>query len=400
MKNAELGRVPALDGLRGIAILLVMFHHCTILPAQGGWIVEGLRNLSNIGPHGVDLFFVLSGFLITGILLDTKSLPGYFRKFYIRRALRIFPLYYAIVLFCLLALPSVIAKVPSAAPKLGRLAAAPSDWPWFVFYLSNFLISGRQSWAHPVLGVTWSLAIEEQFYLVWAVIVFCFSRQMIKRLAIAFLTTSLCLRSLLFIGGFPWIQLYVLPWCRMDGLALGALIAVSLRDGTDYPRRFGRSSKPVAAAITGAFICIYACGLSTYFGGSVITIGYTFVSFACAAWLCWVLNSQADSGRTQDVLESRVLLTFGKYSYAIYLLHLPIRAALRDMLFRSPRVTAALGDGLLWQFVFYLVSGAAALCAALISWNLLERPCLQLKDRIARYDRPAIKDEKTARATA
>ncbi|MBV8552615.1 MAG: acyltransferase [Acidobacteriaceae bacterium] len=382
---AEMPRIPQLDGLRGIAILLVLFHHCTVVqPGQGG-MEAVLSRLANIGPHGVDLFFVLSGFLITGILLDTKSLAGYFRKFYTRRALRIFPLYYLIVLVCVVVLPFVVLKVPAAAHKVARLVSAPSDWPWYVLYLSNFLIAKQQNWVHPVLGVTWSLAIEEQFYLVWAPIVFLLDRSKVKTLGLTLLGITFCARWLMLLKGYSWIQLYVLPWCRMDGLALGALIAVSLRDGSHYIRRFATAAKWIAIVGTLFFVCLYTFHLASYDDALVAATGYGEIALVCAAWLVVALNALPGS-TTQRVLSSGFLRTFGKYSYAIYLLHLPIRAALRDTVFASSRVQVVLGHGILWQLVFYIFSILAALIGALLTWNLIERPCLSLKNRLAEYN--------------
>jgi hypothetical protein len=155
---------PALDGVRGIAILLVLFHHFTVfdpITGVGAWL--GFAAL--LGWCGVDLFFVLSGFLITGILIDARGSSRYFSSFYMRRSLRIFPLYFLVVFLSFVVLPRF--------PALHDVLAGPTDvvqWPYWT-YLVNFAIADRAQFLHGILDISWSLAIEEQFYIVWAVVV-------------------------------------------------------------------------------------------------------------------------------------------------------------------------------------------------------------------------------------
>src|SRR5207248_1231599 len=159
-------KIPQLDGIRGVAILVVILHNSGRFPRlfANGWM-------------GVDLFFVLSGFLITGILLDTKESESYFKNFYARRCLRIWPLYYSLLLF-------MFVLVPLLRPSEAHIIFEKSS-PWWAYplFLQNFLIPISTNAAGP-LAITWSLAIEEQFYLVWAVVVLycsCFSRVRIPR---------------------------------------------------------------------------------------------------------------------------------------------------------------------------------------------------------------------------
>jgi peptidoglycan/LPS O-acetylase OafA/YrhL len=160
---AMTNHIPALDGLRGIAILSVMLLHFTnAIAALPGSPTSAARSVFGWGWTGVDLFFVLSGFLITGILLDSKGHPLYFRSFYARRALRIFPLYYA-ALFLFFVVPRAIPSVPAT------YSFAWHDQRWFWFYLGNFHPLGPD--AKQFIGQFWSLAIEEQFYLVWPLLI-------------------------------------------------------------------------------------------------------------------------------------------------------------------------------------------------------------------------------------
>ena len=174
--RASTSRVPALDGLRGIAVLLVLIHHFSGIPAAGlgvptGFYREWLR-FATIGWAGVDLFFVLSGFLITSILYDAKGPAlAFFKNFYARRALRIFPVYYVLVVFMLFLLPWIIPGEEAASAKLR------DNQLWLWFYLRNIQsLADFQSLIGTghLVGHLWSLAVEEQFYLVWPMVVLLF----------------------------------------------------------------------------------------------------------------------------------------------------------------------------------------------------------------------------------
>ncbi len=156
---------PALDGVRGIAILVVFLYDCLKLPSGG--IVNLLgRKLSSAGWTGVDLFFVLSGFLITGILLDSRGQPGYFRSFFARRSLRIFPLYFTALWVTFVGVPWLAHFWSPAAPVAQRVAVLSQDQVWFWTYMQNWMFAFRGIWPDVnYLNHFWSLAVEEQFYL-------------------------------------------------------------------------------------------------------------------------------------------------------------------------------------------------------------------------------------------
>src|SRR3989442_3323272 len=214
-------KIPQLDAVRGVAILLVILHN-----TSGKSPALHLQPLFGNGWMGVDLFFVLSGLLITGILADTKQSQGYFKNFYARRCLRIWPLYYSLILFIFVLVPFLR---PSQAPAVFDRS---SPWWAYPFFLQNFLIP-LPTMATGPLAVTWSLAIEEQFYLVWPWVVRYCSDAQVRRIAIAVICLSPALRFYLSVHH---VDLYTNVFCRLDGLMAGALLALGVR--SEDPLRY------------------------------------------------------------------------------------------------------------------------------------------------------------------
>src|SRR3954466_4450020 len=213
------GHLPTLDGLRGIAILAVMIHHAAEF-GQGNSPATAVHQFLHLGRHGVDLFFVLSGFLITGILLDSKGSPRYFSTFYARRTLRIFPLYYGVLLVVLVVLPLIVPQPPAA-----REVIADQGWLWL--YASNILMAWRNrvlfNGEHVYLSHFWSLAVEEQFYLVWPLVVLLVGGRGLAWVCAACLPVALVVRGLTTRGSEFSAAIFLTP-CRVDSLAVGALV--------------------------------------------------------------------------------------------------------------------------------------------------------------------------------
>lgn len=243
-------RLAPLDGLRGIAILLVLlFHFFSLDPAKASTVVVVADRYLRLGWAGVNLFFVLSGFLITGILLDSKAGPHYFRNFYARRVLRIFPLYYG-YLFAALTLGRVFSYYGSATL---RLEALHQVWLWT--YTSNLFEALRrqdlQFFRH-----FWSLAVEEQFYLFWPLVVFLLPRRALAWFSVGGVLTGVSARIFLKLAsgdGFAGLQLFMTP-CHVDALSLGALAAIALR--TERAWRLAVKGARVAFPLLLAAICV------------------------------------------------------------------------------------------------------------------------------------------------
>src|SRR5436853_4153628 len=283
-------KIPQLDGIRGVAILVVIIHNSGRFPRlfANGWM-------------GVDLFFVLSGFLITGILLGTKASDVYFKNFYVRRCLRIWPLYYSLLLF-------MFVLVPFLRPSEAHIIFEKSS-PWWAYplFLQNFLIPISTNAAGP-LAITWSLAIEEQFYLVWAVVVrYCSSAQ-VRRIAIAVICLSPALRFYL---SLHQVHLYTNVFSRLDGLMAGSFLALVVRSEKFLPSRF------VKLAWISLFIAAPLAFVTAALNASWIV--FSFTALASAALVYLALFSAQKWLRL--ALTNRFLVYTGIISYGLYLLH-------------------------------------------------------------------------------
>jgi peptidoglycan/LPS O-acetylase OafA/YrhL len=231
------GRVPQLDGVRGLAILLVMLHHFAVFePACA--VDQVVKSATMSMWIGVDLFFLLSGYLITGILLDTRHRHNYFTSFYARRVLRIFPLFYAVTFFSLVLLP----MIPN--PKSADFGALSGREWWYWTYLQNYAIAAAGKFQHGIMDVTWSLAIEEQFYVVWPLIVLLLPSKRLVQLCVAMIAGALALRVALAALHVGAIVGYVITPTRVDSLAYGALIALLVR-GSFNTEKLRRAAKIV-----------------------------------------------------------------------------------------------------------------------------------------------------------
>ena len=353
------GHIGALDGIRGLGVILVLFYHYGSSAGAFG-LDNPILRLTGIGWSGVDLFFVLSGFLITGILFDSKGKKQYFKNFYARRTLRIFPLYYfaAIVI--------ILIDMVWRHDLLG--GANPI---WVLLYVGNFqmAIEGGGS----TLDHFWSLAIEEQFYLIWPLVVLSLSRKKLMMVAGAMIVVSPIIRTLMVMNETPDLAVYVLTPARMDGLAMGALIALTVRGPrgiaplVPWAWRLGS-----AAAAAFLFIVVMRRDFSNE-DPFILTIGISLLTIMYASLLILALTFRPLSA----IMELPVMRWFGKYSYGLYVWH-PI---VNMILLHSP-LTERFGEmspakGVLLLIMAFMVS----VLTALASYKFLESPLLRLKNR-------------------
>lgn len=362
---------PALDGLRGIAILLVLAHHLSVVEAQTVFDT-GLLALLHTGWAGVDLFFVLSGFLITGILIDARGRDRYFSSFYARRALRIVPLYYALIFFSYHVLP----HFPLWYERLVGPSPIPPERDFWLF-VSNFTMAHRDQIQHGVLGITWSLAIEEQFYLVWAAVVWLCSPAWLGPLCALIVVGTPVLRASAIAAGASEIEVYVLTPYRADALAAGGWLAWMARRRRSGPmHRFG----PAAAilGVVGVATLVWWDGHTSWDGGAKQVIGYSFLALA-ASGLLVCATDPAESNRVKRLLAAAWLQTFGRYSYCLYLIHLPVMWTVRQTIFDPARAPLVYGSVWPAQLLFWALVIIPALGIAWTSWRTFEMPILRLK---------------------
>jgi peptidoglycan/LPS O-acetylase OafA/YrhL len=374
--------ILALDGLRGLAILAVMGSH--LFPgtvARGGWAVRAIGSLLPIGASGVDLFFVLSGFLITGILYDSLAEEHFFRTFYMRRALRIFPLYYGVIFLLLILTP--LLKIPWHGMQWSLMA-----------YLQNTNVAMPLYKFHPgpYIGIDqmWSLAVEEQFYLVWPMVVF-FVRKRSSLIAICLVGSiaSLVLRFELFQHGVIYDVVNRSTLCRADGLLTGAAFALLVRGRLhDRVLRWAPTVFWIALAIgVGQYEVphLLHLTLTPFYESYYVATRYTVMELLSAALLCWSLWP---ASLPRKVFEASILRFFGKYSYGLYMTHqIPLPVLLP--LFRGWAAIITASKAFAVAFAGVL-SGGVGVGVAYTSYHAYEKHFLRLKKYFA-YKKPRSK---------
>lgn len=376
------GHVPALDGVRGIAILLVLLVHLTPWKEPyHGWR-EALLSLADCGWIGVDLFFVLSAFLITGILIESRDAPHYFRNFYVRRALRIFPLYYATIAVECLLLPRIFGvHSETTAAALNRQWAL---WTYTANWVPNIF---RGEWLS--LGHMWSLSMEEQFYLLWAILIAAVPLRLLPRVTLA-------IGSLLFavqiatiwsdspatIGPFVFSADTL---SHFDSFIAGSWIAAAIRLPSHLPH-LRRWLRPIAIIST---LAIAETIRRNVLNGAIYTTrtpaalwAKTLVFPALA--LCFaslVALAVMPEGRLwQKVLAIAPLRFFGRYSYGIYVVHGVLLPLFPLLLSRSAALALA-GNGNRASLLYFGMATVISVAGALVTYYALERPFLLLKRR-------------------
>jgi peptidoglycan/LPS O-acetylase OafA/YrhL len=352
-------RLRALDGVRAISV--------------GAVVLGGFHWLMPFGWIGVLVFYVLSGFLITHILVDEKtratSAGSYFGRFYFRRTLRIFPLYFAYLFLLDLAYQS------SGVPQ-----GWPATRPYAFTYTVNFGIIAREVSAGPAWGHLWTLSVEEQFYLLWPLVVWLLPRAWLGRVALALIAAGPLVRFVsrarfdLDIG-----QIYVSSASHVDAFAFGAVLA-----SCDLSRV--RRALPLAA---GAGAITLAAGLLVvvFTDGSFRTLGYRegLVDANGYIWGYTLLDGTAAllilAAMRGELpwLGQPALAYVGKISYGIYLFQRPLIAVFTASV--QPRLAAFVPSTVLQQAIGVAVCAGAAIALAAASYRLLEAPLLRWRDR-------------------
>jgi peptidoglycan/LPS O-acetylase OafA/YrhL len=345
---------PQLDGLRALAVVLVLLCHF-----DGGNVPHVLARIFIRGWIGVDAFFVLSGFLITKILLNCRPGPRGFGFFVLRRVLRTWPLYFVLLILSYLYF---------------RHSGAAANIPWlrYLFFLQNY--GGGQA---STLAPTWSLCVEEHFYFVWPFLVFLLPRRaLLPALILGFISFPL-LRFWGWDHGYA-DQLYTQTQFHLDGLVAGSVVALLLPLHAKHPQACRRA----AAVLFGLGAAATVAGL--WRDGEVAEmvrtghdIVFAFTSLAAMfAGLLWILIHE-ESSLLVRLFSLWPLRYIGRISYGIYILHFAVAQTLALMPLH--RILGSLADS--WLFMMPLRIGAVIVVAA-VSYEFFESPILRLKERL------------------
>jgi peptidoglycan/LPS O-acetylase OafA/YrhL len=362
--------LPALDGMRAVAIGLVLCVHATLYlgMTETTGLDRFVHRLFLAGFTGVDLFFALSGFLITGILLEARGEEGALKNFYGRRFLRIVPPYYLLLAFNFL----VVEPLLPAALK----PAVATSQAWYWTYFSNVEVA-IDGWKNLGLSHFWSLAVEEQFYLLWPLAVLHLSTKALGKWCLALALLAPALRIICWRQGWPEAA-YVLTPCRMDALTLGALVAVAMRLNWEPARILRVARRAGLFALLGILaIAIVDRGFTT-FDPLVYTLGLSLTAIGSAALVAIARLSVPGHWLVRG-LSNRAMREIGKVSYSMYILHVPILCLMALFGLELRKVTPWHGTLVPWLVLDLLIASAIIFLAALAAWHLYEKRLLQLK---------------------
>lgn len=349
---------PALDGLRGLAILLVVIYHNF-----------NFINYTFFGWLGVDLFFVLSGFLITEILLRDRGTTHFLRNFYIRRALRIFPLYFFTLFFFLILLP-LLVKLPS-------LDYYRDHQVWLWLYLQNWLYIFTPPPVHALsLTHLWSLAVEEQFYLIWPFVILLIRKPKNLLLITAGLLGSvIALRCYLWVNQIENLSYYNLfTFSRIDGICIGSMLAVLRKI----------NPKAIAQYFTAIIFLLAALNFIFYFFNRHHQYTYPYLAIAGYSTFAVLFGLLVNESVTRDnpvlrfLFENRLLIFFGKISFSLYVFHWPLYLLLSPL---TAEWSQRHIHGIPNHVVASIVTTGLAFVLAWISFRFFEAKFLRFKHR-------------------
>lgn len=359
--QSRLKHIPSLDGLRGIAVWAVILYHCFPFFV-----------ITKIGWAGVDLFFVLSGFLITGILYDTKNTSKYYVNFITRRVLRIFPLYYFVligVFFILPIFPNLLTT---------NFKYYENHQLYFWFYIQNWLYSIDGFPKDHTLIHFWSLAVEEQFYIFWPWIVkICPTKHLFKACIILIICSIFFRMSWGFHFNYSVVYQYMATLSRVDALLIGGVMAILIRQN---PRWLESMALPTLVISS---IVILTVILSTgRLGFLSLSSIYTVIDFCCASLLLLCLSVNPVPILTR-VVNNSILQWSGKYSYGLYVYHYIIFNILGRQM--EPTFSSLMKNNFLANLTVGIITVVLSIGISYLSYRYLESPFLHLK-KYFRYD--------------
>ncbi|HEU0009114.1 MAG TPA: acyltransferase [Verrucomicrobiae bacterium] len=374
MPHAERPRIPELDGIRGLAILLVLVWHyfaTLVTPEPGSWL-RAAKLAAGLGWSGVDLFFVLSGFLLGSILLEHRDSPTYFKTFYARRACRILPVYYLLVIA--FAVASGLLQGTRNAGFVHLFDRPMPLWSYFTF-TQNFAMVSVSDFGAPALSATWSLAVEEQFYLFLPLLIRFVPRGSLPGVLILLIVAAPICRGLLWSDAAPGFAGFVLMPARADALLLGVLAALAIRD-PGFAAAFARNRVALGCVSVGLFggmvvLAVYGWRLPHI---ASHLAGHLWIAAFYGLLIVWI--SAKPSGALGALMRFPALRALGVVSYAVYLFHVPVLETVFALARGQPPALRAASDAMLILASLGVTIGLAAL-----SWRLVEKPLLRLGHR-------------------
>jgi peptidoglycan/LPS O-acetylase OafA/YrhL len=352
-----------LDGVRGLAILLVTLYRFSKELDPTYWPSWLTIACFRVGERGVDLFFVLSGFLITSILLQSKNSPHYFQHFFIRRSLRIFPLYF-------LALFIFVWIVPTLLPNV-EMFQKPVDKQFYLWtYLSNFKMAFENAWCFGPLDHFWSLAVEEHFYFIWPVVIYFASTRRALMISIATIVLIGAGRIACSSIDSLSVAVEVLSVFRFDALCLGTSIALLLSQAPSAKKHMGWLW---LAIVPIAVLCVASAMLDK----RVLTLPHTLCPIVWAA-LLWQLLGSKPTARIASFFRNPSLRWLGKYSYAMYVFQLPLIVLVAPLI-NVQALTELVREPTLAGFLYINTMFGITCILAWISFHAFEKHFLKLK---------------------
>lgn len=385
--SAAPSRIVELDGIRGIAIVLVLIWHYLVcmIPAEPGSVARMLVTPLRLTWSGVDLFFVLSGFLIAGILIDNRGSANFFRTFYFRRACRIFPLYYLwLVAFGL-------AAYGIGAGNRWLFDGAMPMWSYATF-TQNFFMADRMSWGPQWLAATWSLAVEEQFYLLLPVIVYLLAPRMLPKVLIVLILAAPILR-LVFVSEGNGFAAQVLTPARADALLLGALCAYGIRQPAFRVLLQGnvRVMYMLLFALALIVAALSITNPSTHGASPQAALRYSFLAGMYSTFLLIAISEKR--GVVSWIARRRWLARMGTIAYGTYIFHQGMLGLVHHFFLGQMPQIRGIPD---------LLATCGALAAtlgfAVLSWKYFEGPILKIGHSY-RYARESSSGAPLARRT-
>ncbi len=393
-KPAPKNYYTALDGIRGLGLFLVLIAHfrlfylleLTPIHAWEDWFLQ----LMDFNWVAMEWFFAMSGFLITGILLKSKTQEGYFKNFYIRRFLRIFPLYYAFLAIYFFVMPRFMdmANNPESA-----YAFVSEHQGWYWTYFGNFLLAMQGDWLGE-MSHFWSLAVEEHFYMVWPFLVYFMAGRRLMIFSAVGVVASIALRAYLVWGaGMSPVSIYVMTPTRVDSLLMGSMLAVLASQAPNFARLVAIRKPLTLVSLLSIPLLVWFYAKEGHFSAVgelaktqqqghlypyVVVFGYFLVGVMSCTLVVWLLTG-GEKHWLRRIFNHGFLRMLGQYSYGMYVIHFAVFGLFHQSPLSISGLSEAFGSRALGVPVAFILPFLATLAGAWAIWHGFEKHFIKLK---------------------